>query len=59
MFDGGVFEINEAFASQTIHCVRMLELDIDKVNLDGGAITSGRSTGATAARQAVALLAGM
>lgn len=44
-------EINEAFASQTISCIRLWEgLDPDKVNVDGGAIALGHPLGASGAR---------
>ena len=45
-----VVEINEAFATQSIASVRDLGLDIDKVNVDGGAIAIGHPLGATGAR---------
>ena len=45
-----VVEINEAFATQSIASVRDLGLDIDKVNIDGGAIAIGHPLGATGAR---------
>ncbi|HIO35393.1 MAG TPA: thiolase family protein [Gammaproteobacteria bacterium] len=45
-----VVEINEAFATQSIASVRDLNLDIDKVNIDGGAIAIGHPLGATGAR---------
>jgi len=54
-----VIELNEAFASQSIACIRDLGLAIDKVNLDGGAIALGHPLGATGARivgKAAALL---
>jgi acetyl-CoA acyltransferase len=43
-------EINEAFASQALACIRELGLDPAKVNLDGGAIAIGHPLGATGAR---------
>jgi len=43
-------ELNEAFASQSIACIKQLELDLAKVNLDGGAIALGHPLGATGAR---------
>jgi len=52
-------EINEAFASQSIACLRDLGIDPAKVNLDGGAIALGHPLGATGARitgKAAALL---
>jgi acetyl-CoA acyltransferase len=45
-----VIELNEAFASQSLACIRDLELDIAKVNFDGGAIALGHPLGATGAR---------
>ncbi|KAF2431238.1 beta ketoadipyl CoA thiolase, TH2 [Tothia fuscella] len=52
----GVWEINEAFASQAIHCVRKLGIDESKVNPKGGAIALGHPLGATGARQLASLL---
>lgn len=43
-------EINEAFSSQSIACVRELGLDWKKINLDGGALAMGHPLGATGAR---------
>jgi acetyl-CoA acyltransferase len=54
-----VVELNEAFASQAIACVRDLEIDAQTVNLDGGALALGHPLGATGARitgKAAALL---
>ncbi|MEO0823107.1 MAG: thiolase family protein [Pseudomonadota bacterium] len=48
--DIAVTELNEAFASQAIACIRDLDLDPEKVNLDGGAIALGHPLGATGAR---------
>ncbi|CCG41461.1 thiolase family protein [Magnetospirillum molischianum] len=45
-----VIELNEAFASQSIACIRDLGLPVEKVNLDGGAIALGHPLGATGAR---------
>jgi len=45
-----VVELNEAFASQSIACIRDLGLDPAKVNIDGGAIAIGHPLGATGAR---------
>jgi acetyl-CoA acyltransferase len=45
-----VVELNEAFASQAIACVRELNLADDTLNLDGGAIALGHPLGATGAR---------
>ncbi len=57
--DIDIVELNEAFASQSLACVRDLELDMARVNLDGGAIALGHPLGATGARitgKAAALL---
>ncbi|MBA4749643.1 MAG: thiolase family protein [Alphaproteobacteria bacterium] len=48
--DIDIIELNEAFASQSIACVRDLSIDMKKVNLDGGAIAIGHPLGATGAR---------
>lgn len=45
-----VVELNEAFASQSIACMRELKLSPEQVNLDGGAIALGHPLGATGAR---------
>jgi len=49
--DVDLFEINEAFASMYVYCVRKLGLDIEKVNVNGGAIAFGHPLGCTGARQ--------
>ncbi len=48
--DLDVVELNEAFASQSLASIRDLGLNIDKVNIDGGAIALGHPLGATGAR---------
>ncbi|MGE3622593.1 MAG: acetyl-CoA C-acyltransferase [Bdellovibrionales bacterium] len=48
--DIDIIELNEAFASQSIACIRDLGIDVSKVNLDGGAIALGHPLGATGAR---------
>jgi len=48
--DLDVVELNEAFASQALACIKDLGLDIAKVNIDGGAIALGHPLGATGAR---------
>ncbi|PSN62977.1 thiolase [Corynespora cassiicola Philippines] len=53
--DVDIIELNEAFASQTLACIRALGLDEDKVNPNGGAIALGHPTGATGARQTATL----
>ena len=45
--DIGLFELNEAFASQTLACIRELGLDINKVNVNGSGISMGHPIGAT------------
>jgi len=54
--DIDLFEINEAFASQTVACVRGLGLDSGRVNVNGGAIALGHPIGASGARVLVTLL---
>ena len=48
--DIDIIEINEAFASQSLACIKDLELDQKKINLDGGALALGHPLGATGAR---------
>ncbi len=48
--DIDVWEINEAFASVTLNSMRMLGLDEDKVNVNGGAVALGHPIGASGAR---------
>jgi len=48
--DLDIIELNEAFASQSLACIRDLGLDISKINIDGGAIALGHPLGATGAR---------
>ena len=43
--DVDFFEINEAFASQALYCIRELGIDINKVNVWGGAIALGHPLG--------------
>jgi|ERR1043166_8046138 acetyl-CoA acyltransferase len=57
--DLDIIELNEAFASQSLACIRELSLDEAKINIDGGAIALGHPLGATGARitgKAAALL---
>ena len=54
--DLAAVELNEAFASQSLACVRDLDLDPDIVNSDGGAIALGHPLGASGARILVTLL---
>jgi 3-oxoadipyl-CoA thiolase len=46
----GVVELNEAFASQSLACMRLLGLDEEKVNVNGGAIALGHPLGSSGAR---------
>ena len=48
--DFDLFELNEAFASQAIACIKELNIDEKKVNLNGGAIALGHPLGASGAR---------
>ena len=48
--DIDIVELNEAFASQSLACIKDLEIDQKKVNLDGGALALGHPLGATGAR---------
>ncbi len=57
--DIGVWEINEAFASQAIYCVRELGIDLEKVNIHGGAIALGHPLGCTGAKLCAQLLTDM
>jgi len=54
--DVELFELNEAFASQAVYCVRELGLDSAKVNVHGGAIALGHPLGATGAKLTATLL---
>jgi acetyl-CoA acyltransferase len=48
--DIDIIELNEAFASQALACIKDLNIDEKKINLDGGAIALGHPLGATGAR---------
>jgi len=48
--DIDIVELNEAFASQSLACIKDLNIEVKKVNLDGGAIALGHPLGATGAR---------
>ena len=54
--DIDLFEINEAFASQAVYCVRELGIDAEKVNVNGGAIALGHPLGCTGAKLTATLL---
>jgi acetyl-CoA acetyltransferase family protein len=56
MADIDLVEINEAFAAQSIACMRDLQMDPAKTNVNGGAIALGHPLGCSGARLAGALL---
>ena len=49
------WEINEAFAGQAVACVQELGLDVDKVNVNGGAVGLGHPLAATGTRLVLTL----
>lgn len=51
-----LFELNEAFAAQSLACIRQLELDPARVNVNGGAIALGHPLGMSGARLAMTLM---
>jgi acetyl-CoA C-acetyltransferase len=57
--DVDLWELNEAFAAQVLACQRELDLDLETVNVDGGAIALGHPIGATGCRILVTLLHSM
>ena len=56
IYDIDLFELNEAFASQACACVKDLNIPMDKLNVNGGAIALGHPVGASGARILVTLL---
>jgi len=54
--DLGLIELNEAFASQSLACIRDLELDPEKINVNGGSIAIGHPLGCSGARITTTLL---
>lgn len=54
--DIGLFELNEAFASQSLQVIRELGLDEEKVNVNGGAIALGHPLGCTGAKLTLSLI---
>ncbi|GGE80855.1 acetyl-CoA C-acetyltransferase [Priestia taiwanensis] len=54
--DIGLFELNEAFASQSLGIIRTLNLDQEKVNVNGGAIALGHPLGCTGAKLTLSLM---
>jgi acetyl-CoA acyltransferase len=57
--DIDVIELNEAFASQALACMRMLKLDESKVNVRGGSVAIGHPLGASGARITTTLVNNM
>jgi acetyl-CoA acetyltransferase len=57
--DLDLVELNEAFASQSIACVRELGIDPGRVNIDGGAIALGHPLGASGGRLIASLVHGL
>ena len=57
--DIDLIELNEAFAAQALACVELLGMDIDRVNVAGGAIAIGHPLGASGARIATTLIQNM
>lgn len=56
MQDIDLVELNEAFASQSLQCMRELEIDEEKLNVNGGAIALGHPLGCSGARLVTTLL---
>lgn len=54
--DIGLFELNEAFASQSLQVIRQLGLDQEKVNVNGGAIALGHPLGCTGTKLTLSLI---
>jgi len=54
--DMDLIELNEAFAVQALQCVRELEIDMEKLNVNGGAIAIGHPLGCSGARLVTTLL---
>ncbi|MCL7749037.1 acetyl-CoA C-acetyltransferase [Halalkalibacter alkaliphilus] len=54
--DIGLFELNEAFASQALQVIRHLNIDHDKVNVNGGAIALGHPLGCTGTKLTLSLM---
>jgi 3-oxoadipyl-CoA thiolase len=54
--DMDLIELNEAFAAQSLQCARELEIDMEKLNVNGGAIAIGHPLGCSGARLVTALL---
>ncbi|EQB37355.1 MULTISPECIES: acetyl-CoA C-acetyltransferase [Virgibacillus] len=54
--DIGLFELNEAFASQSVRVIQALDLDVEKVNVNGGAIALGHPLGMTGTKLTLSLM---
>ena len=54
--DIDLVELNEAFAAQALYCIRELDLDLDKTNVNGSGISLGHPVGATGAVMTVKLM---
>jgi acetyl-CoA acyltransferase len=54
--DLGLIELNEAFASQVLAIIRVLGLDTERINVNGGAIALGHPLGCTGAKLTATLL---
>ncbi len=57
--DIGLIELNEAFAAQSVAVIRQLEIDEERVNVNGGAIALGHPLGASGAKLTVQLIGEM
>lgn len=51
-----VYELNEAFAAQALACIKTLDLDINKINFNGGAVALGHPLGCTGSKLTATLL---
>ncbi|WP_085991434.1 acetyl-CoA C-acetyltransferase [Oceanobacillus senegalensis] len=54
--DIGLVELNEAFAAQSVRVIQALDLDVDKVNVNGGAIALGHPLGCTGTKLTLTLM---
>src|SRR5690625_121770 len=57
--DIGLFELNEAFASQSLRVIEALDLDVNKVNVNGGAIALGHPLGMTGTKLTLSIMSEM
>jgi acetyl-CoA C-acetyltransferase len=57
--DVDLYELNEAFSVQALACCREIGLNLDKVNINGGAVALGHPIGASGARVLTTLLYAM